>query len=170
MTISKCVIPGFSCFHRNDEDLVLPAFALLLVSIWVGSASNLYSTALTFSTVFSAGTYKLVTILCGGCGIIVAILGFSNHLFDFLNFLGILSPAISAIYILNFFWVKKQRYILNERKDCEYPALVCWLISSLIACLTYYDVFQLTHVIFLHSFLLGGLLYVLSFKLPSLYN
>lgn len=151
-------------------DLVLPAFALLLVSTWVGSASNLYSTALTFSTVFSAGTYKLVTILCGGCGIIVALLGFSNYLFDFLNFLGILSPAISAIYILNFFWVKKQRYILNERKDWEYSALICWLLSSLIACLTYYDVFQLTHVYFLDSFLLGGLLYGLSFKLPSIYN
>ncbi|WP_445956261.1 hypothetical protein [Yeosuana sp.] len=39
-------------------DLVLPAFFLLLVSTWVGNASNLYSTTLTFSTVKTNWSYK----------------------------------------------------------------------------------------------------------------
>lgn len=151
-------------------DLVLPAFVLLLVSTWVGSASNLYSTVLTFSTIFTKTSYKSITLFCGGFGIIIALFGFSNYLFDFLNFLGILSPAISAIYILNFFWVKKQHYILNERNDWEYPALICWLLSSAIACFTYYDVFQLTHVYFLDSFVVGAVLYYSSIKIKLNYN
>ena len=78
--------------------------------------------------------------------------------------------AISAIYILNFFWVKKQHYILNERNDWEYPALICWLLSSVIACFTYYDVFQLTHVYFLDSSVVGAVLYYSSIKIKLNYN
>ena len=141
-------------------DLVTPAFVLLFVSTWVGNASNLYSTSLTFSTVYRGFTFKKMAIFSGIVGIVAALLGFSDYLFDFLNFLGILAPSISAIYIINFFWVKKQRYVLAEIVDWDYEALLAWVISSVITIFTYLEVFQLTHAYFIDSFLLGGLIYL----------
>ena len=142
-------------------DLVLPAFILLLVSTWVGNASNLYSTTLTFSTVKTNWTYKKMAIIMGSLGIVLGLFGFSAYLFDFLDLLGVFAPAISAIYIINFFWVKKQNYNLNEIKEWESTALLSWVISSIITLFTYFEVFQLTHAYFIDSFLIGAILYVL---------
>ncbi len=140
--------------------LILPAFALLLVSTWVGNASNLYSTVLTFSTIKTEWSFKKIVIIASVLGIGLALLEFSQYLFDFLNLLGVLAPSISAIYIINFFWVKNQRYELNEITDWEPAALISWVVSSGIAFLTYLEVFQLTHAYFIDSFLLGGLIYL----------
>lgn len=141
-------------------DLVLPAFILLFVSSWVGNASNLYSAILTFSTIKKDWTFKKIAIFTGAIGTIVALFGFSNYLFDFLSFLGIFAPSISAIYIINFFWVRKQNYNLNEIKEWESFALISWGISSVITVFTYLEVFQLTQAYFLDSFLLGGSIYL----------
>ncbi|WP_339836005.1 cytosine permease [uncultured Maribacter sp.] len=140
--------------------LILPAFALLLVSTWVGNASNLYSTVLTFSTIKTEWSFKKIVIIASVLGIGLALLEFSQYLFDFLNLLGVLAPSISAIYIINFFWVKNQRYELNEITDWEPAALISWVVSSGITFLTYLEVFQLTHAYFIDSFLLGGLIYL----------
>jgi len=145
----------------ENLDLVLPAFVLLFVSTWVGNASNLYSTVLTFSTVKTGWTFKRITIISAITGIIVALLGFSDYLFDFLDFLGILAPSISAIYIINFFFVKKQVYNLDDITEWEFPALISWGLSSIITVFTYLEVFQLTHAYFIDSFLLGGIFYVI---------
>lgn len=142
-------------------DLVLPAFFLLLVSTWVGNASNLYSTSLTFSTVKTNWSFKKMTLVMGVLGIALALYGFSNYLFDFLDLLGVFAPSISAIYIINFFWVRKQDYNLNEIKNWESSALISWGVSSLITFFTYFEVFQLSHAYFIDSFLIGGFLYVL---------
>ncbi|WP_111707742.1 purine-cytosine permease family protein [Lutibacter citreus] len=142
-------------------DLVVPAFVLLFVSTWVGNASNLYSTVLTFSTVKTDWSFKKMAIITGVIGTIAAILGFSDYLFDFLNFLGILAPSISSIYIINFFWVRKQDYNLNEISEWEFEALISWVISSVIATFTYFNVFQLTHAYFIDSLLLGGIIYLI---------
>lgn len=141
-------------------DLVLPAFLLLLVSTWVGNASNLYSATLTFSTVKTNWSYKRMAIAMGVLGIVLALFGFSDYLFGFLDLLGVFSPSISAIYIINFFWVRKQDYKLNEIIEWEYPAFSSWIISSIITVFTYFEVFQLTHAYFIDSFLLGGIIYL----------
>ena len=141
-------------------DLVLPAFVLLFVSTWVGNASNLYSTVLTFSTIKTNWSFKKIAIISGVIGTAVALMGFSKYLLHFLDFLGILSPSISAIYIFNFFWVRKQKYDLDEIIEWEFPALISWIVSSVITVFTYYEVFQITHVYFVDSFLCGGILYL----------
>lgn len=145
----------------QEFGLILPAFALLLVSTWVGNASNLYSTVLTFSTIKTEWSFKKIVIIASVLGIGLALLEFSQYLFDFLNLLGVLAPSISAIYIINFFWVKNQRYELNEITDWEPAALISWVVSSGITFLTYLEIFQLTHAYFIDSFLLGGLIYTL---------
>lgn len=152
-------------------DLVLPAFFLLFVSTWVGNASNLYSTSLTFSTVNTKWTYKKTTLIMGALGIVLGLFGFSDYLFGFLDVLGVLSPSISSIYIINFFLVRQQKYQLNAIKNWEYPALISWVSSSIITLFTYFEVFQLTHAYFIDSLLLGAIIYLqLMKKNISIYN
>ncbi|WP_024481055.1 MULTISPECIES: purine-cytosine permease family protein [Cellulophaga] len=143
----------------QELGLVLPAFVLLLISTWVGNASNLYSTVLTFSTIKTEWAFKKIVLIVSVFGIVFALLGFSEYLFDFLNFLGVLAPSISAIYIINFYWVKKQRYELDEIPEWQPKALISWVLSSIITVFTYLELFQLTHAYFIDSFILGGLLY-----------
>jgi len=142
-------------------DLVLPAFFLLFVSTWVGNTSNLYSTTLTFSTIKTNWKFKKMAISAGIIGTIAALIGVSNYLFEFLSFLGVLAPSISAIYIINFFWVKRQDYNLDVITNWEYEALISWLISSIITICTYFGLFQLTHAYFIDSFFLGGIIYLI---------
>ena len=65
-------------------------------SAMLGNASNLYSTVLTFSTIKQTGPLKKNNIVSGVIGIGAALLGFSDYLLSFLNFLGILALDLSA--------------------------------------------------------------------------
>ncbi len=145
----------------NSLGLILPAFVLLFVSTWVTNASNLYSTVLTFSTVETTWKFRAMCIVTSVLGTLLALFQFSNYLFDFLDILGVFTPSISAIYLLDFFWLKKQQYDLAKIQPWGIKGLICWGISSIIALCTYFEVFQLTHAHFLDSFLIAGLLYYL---------
>ncbi len=145
----------------NELNLVIPAFILLFISTWVTNATNLYSAVLTFSTIKKGWSFKKMTIICSVIGTLLALFGFAEYLFDFLEFLGILAPSISAIYVINFFWIKKQKYKLDEIVKWEFDALLSWVISSIITSFTYLEIFEITHAYFVDSFLLGGTIYLL---------
>jgi len=141
--------------------LIIPAFILLVFSTWVTNAVNLYSSTLTFSTVKTTWGFKKMTIVTSVIGTTMALLGFTNYFFDFLNLLAVFTPSISAIYIIDFFWIKKQKYILNKIPKWGIKALISWAVSSTITLLTYLEIFQLTHAYFVDSLLIGGFLYTL---------
>ncbi|TXG38694.1 purine-cytosine permease family protein [Seonamhaeicola maritimus] len=143
----------------REINLVIPAIILLFISTWVTNATNLYSAVLTFSTIKQKWSFKKMSIVASIIGTTLSILGFSDYLFEFLEFLGILAPSISTIYIINFFWVKKQEYLLKDITKWESSALISWILSSTIALLTYLEIFQLTGAYFVDSFILGGLFY-----------
>ncbi len=92
-------------------------------------------------------------------GTLLALFEFSDYLFDFLNILGVFTPSICAIYILDFFWLKKQQYDLEKVISWGQPALLSWGVSSGITLLTYLNVFQLTGAYFVDSFLIAGIGY-----------
>jgi cytosine permease len=140
-------------------DLVLPAFVLLFVSTWVTNASNLYSTVLTFSTIQTTWSFKKMCLIVSLFGTGLALFGFSGYLFGFLDILGVFTPSISAIYILDFFWLKQQQYDLGKIEKWGKEGLLSWAISSIIALLTYFEIFQITHAHFIDSFLIAGLMY-----------
>lgn len=144
----------------SEYNLVIPAFILLFISTWVTNATNLYSATLTFSTINKKWQFKNVAIVASVVGTILAILGFSSFLFTFLEYLGVLAPSISAIYIIHFFFIDKQNYDLKTIGTWKFDALWSWIISSTITLLTYNEVFQITHAYFLDSFLLGGIIYM----------
>ena len=143
----------------NSLGLILPAFVLLFVSTWVTNASNLYSTVLTFSTVETTQNFRTMCIVTSVLGTLLALFQFSDYLFDFLDILGVFTPSISAIYLLDFFWLKKQHYDLAKIQPWGMEGLISWGISSIIALFTYFEAIQLTHAHFLDSFLVAGIIY-----------
>jgi len=80
-------------------------------------------------------------------------------LFDFLNLLGVFTPSIAAIYIVDFFFVKKQQYDLEKIQAWNAKGLFAWAVASAITLLTYLEFFQLTQAYFVDSFLIGGVVY-----------
>lgn len=140
--------------------LVIPAIILLFIATWTTNATNLYSASLTFSAINKNWSFKKVAIVASIFGTILALLGFTTYLFSFLEFLAILAPSISSIYFIHFFFIKNQQYNLEEINNWEYPALISWVLSSIITVFTYFEIFELTHAYFIDSFLLGGLIYL----------
>lgn len=155
----------------SKYNLVLPSFILLFVSTWVTNATNLYSSALTYSTINKKWKFKYVVIVASIIGTFLAILGFSKYLFEFLEFLGIFAPSISAVYIIHFFFIKQQVYNLNEIQLWEREAFIAWILSSVISAMTFKEVFQITGAYFIDSIVLGALIYlVLKRKEVSLFK
>jgi cytosine permease len=144
----------------KSVDLIIPAFILLFVSTWVTNATNLYSVALTFSTVHTSWSYTKMVISCSVIGTIMALFGFSDYLFDFLNLLGVFTPSISAIYIIDFFWLKNQQYDLDKIQKWGKEGLISWGVSSIVTLFTYNEVFQITQAYFVDSFLVAGIVYL----------
>ena len=149
--------------------MVIPAFLLLFISTWSTNATNLYSASLTFSTINKKWTFKNVVIVSSIFGTLLALFGFATYLFEFLEFLGILAPSISSIYFIHFFWIKRQRYNLDEIAKWEPSALISWVLSSLISVFTYLEFFQITGAYFLDSFLLGAVIY-LAFQWKAIFK
>ncbi len=141
--------------------LVLPAFFLIFISTWVNNATNLYSTVLTFSTIKSRISFRNLCLITSLFGTVLALLGFTNYLFEFLDILGVLAPSISSIYILDFFWLKKQNYELKDIVPWGKKGLISWATGSAIALMTYFEFFQITHAHFVDSFLIAGIIYYL---------
>ncbi|ANQ52479.2 hypothetical protein MY04_5147 [Flammeovirga sp. MY04] len=145
-------------------DLIIPAFLLLFITTWVTNATNLYSVVLTFSTLSSKSNFKYLCIISSILGTLLAIGRFSEHLFDFLSLLGVFTPSVSAIYIIDFFILRKQVYHLEERKNFGIPALLSWLLSSIISLFSYYEQITITSFYFVDSLLIAGLMYFLLSK------
>ncbi|MEM9937092.1 MAG: cytosine permease [Bacteroidota bacterium] len=145
----------------KSVDLIIPAFVLLFATTWFTNSTNLYSISLTFSTMFSGQGFRIICIATSICGTILALFGFSDYLFDFLTVLGVFTPSVSAIYIIDFFLIKKQRYELDLIPVWGRNGLIAWAISSAIALLIYLDYFQLTQAYFIDSFLIAGGIYML---------
>ncbi|NME69504.1 purine-cytosine permease family protein [Flammeovirga aprica] len=144
--------------------LILPAFVLLFITTWVTNATNLYSVVLTFSTISEKFTFKKLCIITSLLGTLLALGRFSDHLFDFLSLLGVFTPSVSAIYIIDFFLLKKQNYQLEDRPQWGILALTAWLVSSGISLLSYYETITITSIYFFDSLIIAGLIYFFGSK------
>jgi cytosine permease len=78
----------------------------------------------------------------------------------FLNLLGVFTPSISAIYIIDFFWLKNQQYDLDKIQKWGKEGLISWGVSSIVTLFTYNEVFQITQAYFVDSFLVAGIVYL----------
>ena len=148
--------------------LTIPAFIILVFSTWTTNTSNLYSTQLTLSTIFKKQKMATLGIIASVVGTLVAVIGIATHFIELLSILSVLIPPISAIFIADFFFIKKQKYDLNDfdkLPDFGVPAIISWVVSCVIAYLANYNYISLTSISFFDSFIVAFIAYLFLKKI-----
>lgn len=147
--------------------LTLPALFILVFSTWTTNTANLYSTQLTLATVFTKQKDWKLGIMASVFGTLLALAGITNYFIDFLNVSSIFIPPVSAIFIADFFFIRKQQYDLKDfdtLPSFSVAAIISWVIASLVAYLGAYDYLTFTSVSFFDSFIVGFVLYIILKK------
>ncbi|MBT2160173.1 cytosine permease [Zobellia barbeyronii] len=148
--------------------LTLPALLILIFSTWTTNSANLYSTVLTFSTIFTKQGNWRIGLVASAIGTILAIAGVTGYFIDFLNISSIFIPPVSAIFIADFFFVKKQNYDLKDfdsLPNFDLAAGISWIVACIVAYLGAYDYMTLTTISFFDSFLVAFILYLILKKI-----
>ncbi|MGM9985833.1 MAG: cytosine permease [Bacillaceae bacterium] len=118
------------------QGMILPAILVLGLNIWTTNDNALYASSLGFATMFKKPKAVMVCIN-GFIGTLLATWLYNNFV-SWLTFLGSTLPAIGAIIITDYFFVRKGKYIDYERaeiKTLHLPAVIAWL-AGVIAGLT----------------------------------
>ncbi|MGJ8716629.1 MAG: purine-cytosine permease family protein [Maribacter stanieri] len=150
--------------------LTIPALFILIFSTWTTNTANLYSTQLTLSTVFTKTKEAKLGILASIVGTLLALFGVAIHFIDFLNVSSIFIPPVSAIFIADFFFVKKQHYEVerfNELPVFDTSALISWVVACIVAYLGAFDYITFTSISFFDSFIIAFTLYLILKKIRN---
>lgn len=143
--------------------LTIPAFIILVFSTWTTNTSNLYSTQLILSTIFRKQKIATLGIIASAIGTLIAVIGIATHFIDLLSILSVFTPPISAIFIADFFFIKKQKYDLNDfdtLPDFGISAIISWILSCVVAYLANYNYINLTSISFFDSFIVAFIAYL----------
>lgn len=147
--------------------LTIPAFIILVFSTWTTNTSNLYSTQLTLSTVFRKQHISTLGIIASILGTLVAVIGIATHFINLLTILSVLIPPISAIFIADFFFIKKQHYDLadfDKLPAYDFSAIGSWILSCIVAFLADYHFITITSISFFDSFIVAFISYLILKK------
>ena len=150
--------------------LTVPALFILIFSTWTTNTANLYSTQLTLSTVFTKTKEAKLGILASIVGTLLALFGVAIHFIDFLNVSSIFIPPVSAIFIADFFFVKKQHYEVerfNELPVFDTSALISWVVACIVAYLGAFNYITFTSISFFDSFIIAFTLYLILKKIRN---
>jgi cytosine permease len=148
----------------------LPAIVTLIFATWTTNTINIYSTSLTLSVVF-ARTRPLIVILAASIlGTTMALAGIMDHFIPFVTMLGIATPPVGGIYVVDYFFIRKQRYDLKDLSDqpggrIGWPALISWACASGVGAASEMKWWTLTALPGLDSLLAAGLVYFLLAKI-----
>ena len=135
---------------------------MLILATWTTNASNLYSSSLALSTIFtSIEKWKLV-ILIGLLGTAIAAFGLAENLIGFLLLLGYLVPPVAGIYITDYFFVASKNYQSDStlRSPTVNPlAFLAWLTGSLSGFATTKGLLTITGVPSIDAIIVASLVY-----------
>lgn len=114
---------------------------------------NLYSSSLGIANAIEAFTgrkipYVVLTLFIGVVGTLMSVIGILDRFVDFLNLLGILFPPVIGVMLIDYFFLKSDRAVLDESKrsnnlpDDSQTKNFGWsaIVASLIGALTGYYV------------------------------
>lgn len=150
--------------------LTIPALFILVFSTWTTNTANLYSTQLTLATVFTKTKDAKLGIVASVIGTMLALFGIATHFIDFLNISSIFIPPVSAIFIADFFFIKKQNYDLKDFDSLpsfDLAAIISWIVACIVAYLGAYDYITFTSILFFDSFIVGFVLYLILKKMMN---
>ena len=113
--------------------LTIPAFFLLALGAWSSNVLCLYSSGLSFATLFENIALKKIIIAIGVVGTAIAFVPAQGYLVTFLVILGVVIPPIGAIYLVEAFVIRKFNYSLEtlvDEKRFNIVALGAWVAAS----------------------------------------
>lgn len=153
--------------------MAIPGILVLTLAQWTTNTTNLYSSSLGFSLIFSKISKQWLTFILGLIATSLAVFGIYDQFIPFLNILAIVIAPIGGIYASEYFIVKRefQRYDLQlEAKSVVPRSIIAWGIGMLINYLTLASptglaLFTLTNVSSLDGFLTGFIVQTVLGKL-----
>lgn len=109
------------------------AVVILILAQWTTNTTNLYSSALSFSTISGKLNRRVVTIVIGLVGIVVAMLGAADYFIAFLSAIGIIVAPFGGVYLATFIFGRARFALGDARRTVEPLALVAWVLGILTA-------------------------------------
>lgn len=119
--------------------LAIPGILVLTLAQWTTNTSNLYSSSLGFSLIFTKFSKAWITVVLGLVATALAVLGIYDLFVPFLNILAIVIAPISGIYVAEFFCVKEEfkRYGLKlEARNVVIRSIIAWAAGMLVTYFT----------------------------------
>lgn len=150
------------------------AFVLLIISGWVTSVINLYSAALGLSSITQRWPEWKIIIFVGILGTFVASLNLLDNFTDFLFGLSTIFTPVAAIYVVDFFLIRKKGLYLIENltavRRVNVMALIAWVVGIIVSMLTNQGYFTLTTIEVCDSLLITAPVYFLLMKINPKIN
>ena len=153
--------------------IVIPALFTLIFATWTTNTVNLYSTSMVLATVFTRVKEWKITLAAAAFGTTLALLGIMEHFLDFLLTLGITTPPIAGIYLVDFFFLRRRRYDIAELATAPgigWAALLTWIAASAVGFAAMADVIRLTGVPAVDSLFAAALIYFVAGKFSPARN
>ena len=154
--------------------LGIPSILVLTLAQWTTNTNNLYSASLDFSIVFKRVNPKVITIICGSLGILMAMFGIYGMFENFLSIVTVLVSPIAGIYMIDYFLYKEKYEFSFEEKLQDYcpVSIISWVIGSTVAFMTSqppagFGLFALTNVSALDGIIVAGICYFVLTKLTK---
>ncbi len=117
--------------------IAIPGIFVLTLAQWTTNTTNVYSSSLGASVVFKKVPAKLLSIIIGALGTLLAISGIYNNFFTFLNLLAIFIAPIGGIYTAEYYICKNRLQSLKSDDKQSFASSLIWLISAVFTyCVT----------------------------------
>lgn len=114
------------------------AVIVLILAQWTTNTTNVYSAAISFSSISKRFSRRTLTIIGGVIGIIIAVLGAADWFINFISAIGIVIAPFGGVYIANFFANRQHSRFLHHSDVPRITILpvVAWLLGIVTALMT----------------------------------
>lgn len=155
LTASASKTDMFTFFTQKGGFLAVLAVFFIFVNLGSVCSHCLYNGAMGWSHIVR-GKMRILTILLGIVGIIVAVLGIWSYFINWLTILGILVPPIGSIIIVDQLVLRKNADITESFRGKPF---IAWAIGSAFALLVEYNMPYLSTAVC--GFIVAGIAYMI---------
>lgn len=150
------------------QDLGFPiwGFLILYIALWTSQIVASYSIGLAASNMFNINSSRgraILTIIGSLLGVVLALGGILTYFQEFLVLLGVIYPPIAAVMFVDFFFIRKQKWVDNA--GWNWIATIATLIGSLTGYMTEYIVS--IGIPAVQSLIISGVIYYVLMKVKA---
>jgi len=148
------------------------ALVLLVLSSWITNTVNLYSAALGVNSIVRNVKEWKIIVVAGVFGTVAASFNILDQFTDFLFSLSIVFTPVAAVYVTDFFIIRKQQIYDIEQVDAlpsvNWVAMLAWFIGIGTSILSNKGTFTLTSIEAVDALLVTAPAYFLLVKLQGM--